>query len=107
MFPLRATRKLCADGMSRTADCSQRPLSCRNASWFELHGLRNVTFRVLLVCPGGGPGQLDARASFEGSRLPVEGEEIEVVRSDRTRARALVRLVETDDEPPITADLVE
>ena len=69
--------------------------------------MRVVTFRVLLVCPGGGPGRLDTRASFAGRRLPVEGEEIEVVRSDGTRARALVRLVDGDDEPPITADLVE
>ena len=66
-----------------------------------------ATFGVLLVCPGGGPGTLDTAASFTGGRLPIEGEEIEVLRSDGSRARALVRLVDTDDEPPITAALAE
>jgi hypothetical protein len=67
-----------------------------------------TTFAVLLVCPGGGPDQLDSGATFNGDRLPAEGEEIEVIRSDGgRRARALVRLVEVDSDPPITAALIE
>jgi len=66
-----------------------------------------ATFGVLLVCPGGGPGQLDAGATFAGERLPAEGDEIAVLRSDGAKARAIVRLVEPEENPPITAALIE
>jgi hypothetical protein len=66
-----------------------------------------TTFGVLLVCPGGGPDYVDSRATFAGDRLPREGEEVEVVRGDGTRTRALVRLVEDEGDPPITAALIE
>lgn len=66
-----------------------------------------TTFGVLLVCPGGGPDYVDSRATFTGDRLPEEGEQVEVVRGDGTRTRALVRLVEAEDDPPITAALTE
>lgn len=69
--------------------------------------MEETRFGVLLVCPGGGPGTLETDASFCGVRLPAEGEEIDVVRSDGSRVRARVSLVDADDEPPITAALVE
>ena len=65
------------------------------------------TYALLLVCPGGGPGYVDAAAKLEGGRLPREGEEVEAIRGDGSRARALVRLVEPDEDPPITAALTE
>jgi len=61
-----------------------------------------AAFRVLLVCPGGGPDFVECGASYRGERLPHAGDEIEVVRSDGRRARALVRIVEAAEDPPIT-----
>jgi hypothetical protein len=66
-----------------------------------------TTFDVRLVCPGGGPDQLDLGATFSAERLPREGDEIEVIRGNGAPARAVVRLVEADSDTPITAALLE
>jgi hypothetical protein len=66
-----------------------------------------ISFGVRLVCPGAGPGPLDVDSTFAGDRLPREGEEIEVIRSDGSRVRATVRLVDPGEEPPIEAALIE
>lgn len=50
---------------------------------------------------------MDSGATFTGDNLPREGDEVEVVRSDGERTRALVRLVGADEDPPITAVLIE